>query len=280
MAIPSTGDAPHCRHPGATIFIVKGLDKDSHKDSYRSDSGGRRLPECNLWRSLGRTMTRVSAANGDACPEGPARALSGEAAIRFSAVPWARRRIEALERARRRSAAAAVAGGACPRGGLDRRGLRDHRRRRIDASAFAARARSGTQRRRARGRHARHPPRRAARRGADRLSRRRPKPRSFGAFSRLIPTSGSLNRSSSTATGAWSNSSGRKAHPSSRWRALVGAPRADRPRAPIRAAWFAFKRRAATINSPPCGLFRRPPRGWPLLRQSIFISPSGAARRW
>jgi two-component system, cell cycle sensor histidine kinase PleC len=42
-------------------------------------------------------MTRASAANGDVCPVGPARALSGEAAIR-SAWVWARRPIEALER--------------------------------------------------------------------------------------------------------------------------------------------------------------------------------------
>jgi hypothetical protein len=39
MAIPPSLDAPCCRHPSVTIFIVKGLDKDSHKDSYRSDSG-------------------------------------------------------------------------------------------------------------------------------------------------------------------------------------------------------------------------------------------------
>src|SRR5271166_5147909 len=39
MAIPSSRDAPHCRHPSVTIFIVKDLDKDSHKDSYPSDSG-------------------------------------------------------------------------------------------------------------------------------------------------------------------------------------------------------------------------------------------------
>jgi two-component system cell cycle sensor histidine kinase PleC len=43
-------------------------------------------------------MTRVSAANGDACPERPARGLSGEARLRF-ALAWARRLIEALERA-------------------------------------------------------------------------------------------------------------------------------------------------------------------------------------
>jgi two-component system, cell cycle sensor histidine kinase PleC len=42
-------------------------------------------------------MTRASAANGDVCPVGPARALSGEAAIR-SALVWARHLIDALER--------------------------------------------------------------------------------------------------------------------------------------------------------------------------------------
>ena len=51
-------------------------------------------------------MTRVSAANGDACPEGPVRALSGEAALRL-ALAWARRPIEALERAHPRPAATA-----------------------------------------------------------------------------------------------------------------------------------------------------------------------------
>jgi two-component system, cell cycle sensor histidine kinase PleC len=50
-------------------------------------------------------MTRVSAANGDACPEGPVRALSVEAALGF-ALAWACRPIEALEQARRRSAGA------------------------------------------------------------------------------------------------------------------------------------------------------------------------------
>src|SRR5262245_4867785 len=40
-------------------------------------------------------MTRVSAANGDACPAGPARALSGEAALRF-AETWARLPAEAF----------------------------------------------------------------------------------------------------------------------------------------------------------------------------------------
>ena len=52
-------------------------------------------------------MTRASAANGDVCPVGPARALSGEAAIR-SALVWARRLIEALERTHVRFAHAPV----------------------------------------------------------------------------------------------------------------------------------------------------------------------------
>ena len=52
-------------------------------------------------------MTRVSAANGDACPVGPARGLSGEAALRF-ALAWARRPVRALERACRRPAPATV----------------------------------------------------------------------------------------------------------------------------------------------------------------------------
>ncbi len=46
-------------------------------------------------------MTRVSAANGDTCPEGPVRALGAEATLRFAAA-WVRRPIEALERAYRR----------------------------------------------------------------------------------------------------------------------------------------------------------------------------------
>src|SRR5271155_3762797 len=49
-------------------------------------------------------MTHVSAANGDACPEGPVRTLRGEAAFRL-ALAWARGPFEALERAHRRSAA-------------------------------------------------------------------------------------------------------------------------------------------------------------------------------
>jgi two-component system, cell cycle sensor histidine kinase PleC len=49
-------------------------------------------------------MTRVSAANGDACPQGPARGLSWEAALRF-ARSWASRQINALERLRRPAAA-------------------------------------------------------------------------------------------------------------------------------------------------------------------------------
>ena len=47
-------------------------------------------------------MTRASAANGDACPEGPARTVSGESAAGL-AFTWARRPIEALERAHRRA---------------------------------------------------------------------------------------------------------------------------------------------------------------------------------
>jgi two-component system, cell cycle sensor histidine kinase PleC len=52
-------------------------------------------------------MTRASAANGDACPEGPAQALSGEAAFRL-ALAWARRPVEALQRAHRNAAAPTV----------------------------------------------------------------------------------------------------------------------------------------------------------------------------
>src|SRR5579872_2856411 len=48
-------------------------------------------------------MTRVGAANGDACPAGPARALSGEAAFRF-AQAWRRRPMGAAERADRTGA--------------------------------------------------------------------------------------------------------------------------------------------------------------------------------
>jgi signal transduction histidine kinase len=51
-------------------------------------------------------MTRVSAANGDACPLGPAQALTGEAAFRF-AEGWARRPSEALKRPHPRAAGAA-----------------------------------------------------------------------------------------------------------------------------------------------------------------------------
>ncbi len=50
-------------------------------------------------------MTRVSAANGDACPVGSARTLSGEAAFRF-AEAWARRPPAALKLARSRPAGA------------------------------------------------------------------------------------------------------------------------------------------------------------------------------
>jgi hypothetical protein len=39
VAIPSSRDASHCRHRAVTIFVVKALDKESHKDSYPSDSG-------------------------------------------------------------------------------------------------------------------------------------------------------------------------------------------------------------------------------------------------
>ena len=46
-------------------------------------------------------MTRASAANGDTCPEGPARALGAEAALRLAAARLSRS-IEALERAHRR----------------------------------------------------------------------------------------------------------------------------------------------------------------------------------
>src|SRR5271168_2441533 len=52
-------------------------------------------------------MTRVSAANGDAYPVGPAQALSGKAAFRV-AEAWARRPSEALKRAHPRPASAAV----------------------------------------------------------------------------------------------------------------------------------------------------------------------------
>jgi two-component system, cell cycle sensor histidine kinase PleC len=52
-------------------------------------------------------MTRVSAANGDACPEGPARVFGGKTALRL-VLAWARRPIDMLERAHRRPAAARV----------------------------------------------------------------------------------------------------------------------------------------------------------------------------
>jgi two-component system, cell cycle sensor histidine kinase PleC len=52
-------------------------------------------------------MTRASAAKGDVCPEGPAQALSGEAAFRL-ALAWARRPVEALQRAHRNAAAPTV----------------------------------------------------------------------------------------------------------------------------------------------------------------------------
>src|SRR5579863_5527314 len=58
-------------------------------------------------------MTRASAANGDACPEGPARVLSGEAALRLTAA-WARGPIAALERAHLRFAGATVRGRVIP----------------------------------------------------------------------------------------------------------------------------------------------------------------------
>ena len=58
-------------------------------------------------------MTRVSAANGDAYPMGPARALGGEGAFRF-AESWARRPSEALERAEPRAPGAAVRRGRIP----------------------------------------------------------------------------------------------------------------------------------------------------------------------
>ena len=58
-------------------------------------------------------MTRVSAANGDAYPMGPARALGGEGAFRF-AEAWVRRPSEALERAQPRAPGAAVRRGRIP----------------------------------------------------------------------------------------------------------------------------------------------------------------------
>src|ERR1700722_2076853 len=58
-------------------------------------------------------MTRVSAANGDAYPMGPARALGGEGVFRF-AESWARRPSEALERAQPRAPGAAVRRGRIP----------------------------------------------------------------------------------------------------------------------------------------------------------------------
>jgi signal transduction histidine kinase len=58
-------------------------------------------------------MTRVSAANGDAYPMGPARALGGEGAFRF-AEAWVRRPSAALERAQPRAPGAAVRRGRIP----------------------------------------------------------------------------------------------------------------------------------------------------------------------
>ncbi len=58
-------------------------------------------------------MTRVSAANGDACPEGPARGLGGEPALRL-ALGWACSPIAALERAHLRFAGATVRGRVIP----------------------------------------------------------------------------------------------------------------------------------------------------------------------
>jgi hypothetical protein len=51
-------------------------------------------------------MTRLSAANGDACPVRPARALGGEAAFRF-AEAWARRPAKAVKLVRRHPVGAA-----------------------------------------------------------------------------------------------------------------------------------------------------------------------------
>jgi two-component system, cell cycle sensor histidine kinase PleC len=58
-------------------------------------------------------MTRVSAANGDTCPERPAPALRAEAALRFAAA-WAHRPIETLKRAHRRLLATVRAGAIPP----------------------------------------------------------------------------------------------------------------------------------------------------------------------
>src|SRR5277367_2923169 len=62
-------------------------------------------------------MTRVSAANGGACPEGPAQGLSGVAPLRFD-LAWARRSIQTLERAHWRFPAATVRWRVIPRAAL------------------------------------------------------------------------------------------------------------------------------------------------------------------
>ena len=96
-------------------------------------------------------MTRVSAANGGACPEGPAQGLSGEAALRFARRGRAARSRRSNGRIGVSRRDNSLVGDSA--GGFGRGGGRDHCNRRPDAPAFGARAGSRARRRPARGRH-------------------------------------------------------------------------------------------------------------------------------
>ena len=222
-------------------------------------------------------MTRVSAANGGACPEGPAQGLSGEAALRF-ALAWARRPIEALERAHRRFPAATVRRRVVPPAALVGAAVAivaivaltlQHLALERDLALGAAAAR---------GRHEGDASRPAARRGAGRRTacvRRRnlsPRPRrpSRGAVRQIDP-----HRPQ--------RASGRIRPDPSRRQFAACDPR-GRPEGCRRGRRLgrrdSLQNAETTRNLPPCGLCREPRRGSPSPRRSISISLLGAERGW
>ena len=105
------------------------------------------------------------------------------------------------------------------------------------------------------------------------------RPKSSEAFSTPIPTSGSPDRCSSTATGGWSHSTGRRLRPIRRWRlfsatanrCLIGRRLAGGVQIPDRAT--------ATTHLRPCGRFARRPARSPSRRRSIASARPGGVRR-
>ena len=107
-----------------------------------------------------------------------------------------------------------------------------------------------------------------------------PRPKSSAAFSRLIPTSGSPNRSSSTATGALVEFDRTQAASNSPLAALVGGPKRAAAAGGDWGGVIKFQTERGDEQFAAVRALPRTSTRWPSPRRSIFISPPGAARRW